>query len=98
MSAKPQSIAVENIRMGTPYDHAPFEALCREHGIWGTPQAALCAVFWRAAHPTTMPVCDAADLVAAADYIAGIEGREYLAHDDAERIEATLRRIAIGVT
>ena len=39
----------ENIRMGHPYDQAEFEALCREMGIWGTPQAALGAVFWRRA-------------------------------------------------
>lgn len=37
----------ENIRMGAPYDNPVFEALCREMGIWGTAQAALCAVFWR---------------------------------------------------
>lgn len=39
----------ENIREGAPYDDARFESLCREHGIWGTPESALCAVFWRAA-------------------------------------------------
>jgi len=39
----------ENIRAGAPYDDPAFEALCREHGIWGTAQSALCAVFWRQA-------------------------------------------------
>lgn len=39
--------AAENIRAGAPYDDPAFEALCREHGIWGTAEAALCAVFWR---------------------------------------------------
>ena len=39
----------ECIRMGAPYDDPAFEALCREMSIWGTAQAALCAVFWRAA-------------------------------------------------
>ncbi len=39
----------ENIRAGAPYDNPAFEALCREHGIWGTAQSALCAVFWRQA-------------------------------------------------
>jgi hypothetical protein len=39
----------ENIRTGAPYDDPAFEALCREHGIWGTAQSALCAVFWRQA-------------------------------------------------
>jgi len=38
----------ENIRMGAPYDDPAFEALCREMSIWGTAQAALAAVFWRA--------------------------------------------------
>ena len=41
--------AAENIRAGAPYDDPAFEALCREHGIWGTAEAALCAVFWRQA-------------------------------------------------
>lgn len=41
--------AAENIRTGAPYDDPAFEALCREHGIWGTAEAALCAVFWRQA-------------------------------------------------
>lgn len=41
--------ADENIREGYPYDHPEFEALCRERGIWGTAESALCAVFWRAA-------------------------------------------------
>lgn len=40
---------VENIRKGEPYNDLAFEALCRDHNIWGTPQSALCAVFWRAA-------------------------------------------------
>lgn len=35
------------IRVGAPYDEPAFEALCREMSIWGTAQAALCAVFWR---------------------------------------------------
>ena len=39
----------ENIRLGAPYDNPAFESLCREHGIWGTASAALCAVFWRSA-------------------------------------------------
>jgi|GEM_PF-3836035 len=34
---------------GYPYEHPEFEALCREHGIWGTAESALCAVFWRGA-------------------------------------------------
>jgi hypothetical protein len=37
------------IRVGAPYDEPAFEALCREMSIWGTAQAALCAVFWRRA-------------------------------------------------
>ena len=40
---------LECIRLGDPYDNPAFEALCREMGIWGTAQAALCAVFWRKA-------------------------------------------------
>ena len=43
---------MENIREGDPYADPAFEALCREHDIWGTPQSALCAVFWRAAKAT----------------------------------------------
>lgn len=39
----------ENIREGAPYDDPRFADLCREYQIWGTPQSALCAVFWRAA-------------------------------------------------
>ena len=42
-------MAAENIRAGAPFDDPAFEALCREHGIWGTAEAALCAVFWRQA-------------------------------------------------
>lgn len=37
----------KNIRTSDPYDDPIFERLCREHEIWGTPQSALCAVFWR---------------------------------------------------
>lgn len=48
LAAQTQAVA-ENIREGAPYDDPRFEALCREHGIWGTAQAALCAVFWRQA-------------------------------------------------
>ena len=47
MQTKPQP-APENIRAGAPYDNPAFESLCREMGIWGTAQAALGAVFWRA--------------------------------------------------
>ena len=42
----------DNIRLGAPYDQPAFESLCREMGIWGTAQAALCAVFWRKAEAT----------------------------------------------
>src|SRR5690554_1452197 len=38
----------EGIREGAPYDDPDFEALCREHEIWGTAAAAQCAVFWEA--------------------------------------------------
>jgi len=38
----------EDIREGAPYDDPAFSALCREHEIWGTAAAALCAVFWEA--------------------------------------------------
>src|SRR5690554_5558001 len=38
----------EDIREGAPYDDPAFEALCREHEIWGTAAAAQCAVFWEA--------------------------------------------------
>ncbi len=48
LASQTQAVA-ENIREGAPYDDPRFEALCREHGIWGTAQAALCAVFWRQA-------------------------------------------------
>lgn len=41
-----------NIRLGAPYNIPAFEAACREMGIWGTAQAALCAVFWRQATAT----------------------------------------------
>lgn len=39
----------ENVRTGYPYDDPAFEALCRQHDVWGTAMGALCAVFWRAA-------------------------------------------------
>ncbi len=38
-----------SVREGEPYSDPRFEALCRDHGIWGTPESALAAVFWRAA-------------------------------------------------
>lgn len=38
----------EAVREGAPYDDPAFESLCREYGIWGTPAAAQCAVFWEA--------------------------------------------------
>lgn len=41
--------APENIREGSPYDNPAFEQLARDLGVWGTPQAALCAQFWLAA-------------------------------------------------
>ncbi len=51
--AAPQAVHPENIREGAPYDNPEFEQLARAMGIWGTPQAALCAQFWLAAtHPT----------------------------------------------
>ncbi len=37
-----------NIREGQPYNDPRFESLCREHGIWGTAESALAAVFWNA--------------------------------------------------
>lgn len=51
----PAPIEAQNIRDGSPYDNPAFQALCREHGIWGTPQSALCAVFWRAASVQLQP-------------------------------------------
>ncbi len=53
--------APENIRTGPPYDSPAFESLCRERGIWGAAEAALCAVFWRAA--ATEPARTLADPV-----------------------------------
>ena len=44
-----EQIDAINIRDGAPFDDADFEALCREHGVWGTAESALCAVIWRAA-------------------------------------------------
>ncbi|APW39005.1 hypothetical protein RD110_18805 [Rhodoferax koreense] len=38
----------ENIREGDPYDDPAFEALAREHDVWGRASGAQCAVFWRA--------------------------------------------------
>ena len=46
---QPVQPELENIHSGEPYDNPRFEALCREHGIWGTAEAALCAVFWKLA-------------------------------------------------
>jgi hypothetical protein len=43
--AKPVPV---NVREGQPYNDPRFESLCREHGIWGTPESALAAVFWNA--------------------------------------------------
>ena len=47
----------QNIREGYPYDDPAFEQLCRDHGIWGTDQSALAAVFWEA--PLTTPNSEA---------------------------------------
>ena len=45
----------ENIREGAPYDNPEFEQLARDMGVWGTPQAALCAQFWLAATQAEVP-------------------------------------------
>lgn len=42
----------KNIRTGDPYDDPVFEALAREHDVWGRASSALCAVFWRAGRGT----------------------------------------------
>ena len=39
----------EITRWGAPYDNYAFKSLCLEMSIWGTAEAALCAVFWRKA-------------------------------------------------
>ena len=52
--AQPVQPTVENIREGAPYDNSKFEELCRNYGIWGTAEAALCAAFWQSA--TAQPV------------------------------------------
>ncbi len=49
--AATQAAHPENIREGAPYDNPEFEQLARDMGVWGTPQAALCAQFWLAATP-----------------------------------------------
>ncbi|MDH1765114.1 hypothetical protein N5D37_05250 [Comamonas aquatica] len=43
---QPPETVPENIREGAPYDNLAFEQLARDMGVWGTPQAALCAQFW----------------------------------------------------
>jgi hypothetical protein len=50
----------ENIRTGYPYDDPAFEALAREHDVWGRASGALCAVFWRAARVSGEQARDAA--------------------------------------
>jgi hypothetical protein len=45
-SKKPAPV---NVREGHPYTDPRFESLCRDHGIWGTPESALAAVFWKSA-------------------------------------------------
>lgn len=49
----PQAVHPKNIREGAPYDNPEFEQLARNMGVWGTPQAALCAQFWLAATQPT---------------------------------------------
>jgi|SRR5690554_4300304 len=62
----------EGIREGAPYDDPAFEALCREHEIWGTAAAALCAVFWEAGKRGVeqQPAPDVAALVEALERIS----------------------------
>ena len=50
-----QAAHPENIREGAPYDNPEFEQLARDMGVWGTPQAALCAQFWLAATQAEVP-------------------------------------------
>lgn len=57
----PQAVHPENIREGAPYDNPEFEQLARNMGVWGTPQAALCAQFWLAATQPTQQGLDARD-------------------------------------
>lgn len=45
----------ENIRTGAPFDDPKFEALAREHDVWGRASSALCAVFWRAGKASQRP-------------------------------------------
>lgn len=57
LQAAPAAPAAENIREGAPYDNPAFEQLSRDMGVWGTPQAALCAQFWMAA-PVLQPLTE----------------------------------------
>jgi len=76
----------EDIREGAPYDDPAFAALCREHEVWGTAAAALCAVFWEAGKRAAeqQPATDVAALVEALERsVAGFDALSGMASLDA---------------
>lgn len=74
-----------NIRMGAPYDDPAFESLCREFDIFGTAQAALCAVFWRAADRALHVSHVAGDVINLLNHI-----QDVVSDDDWEKIDVML--------
>jgi len=90
----------ESIRSGAPYDDPAFEALCREHGIWGTAEAALCAVFWRHACKQRADATDWSAIAAEAqvERDAARAERDALIVESQQRAAGTDERTAFEAT
>lgn len=80
----PETPTAENIRDGAPYDNPAFEQLARDMGVWGTPQAALCAQFWLAAERSPL---DRQQIQSMIDQHVGLDSCDATLHGLARAIE-----------
>ena len=81
---QPPVAAPENIREGAPYDNPAFEQLARDMGVWGTPQAALCAQFWLAAERSPL---DRQQIQSMIDQHVGLDSCDTSLHHLARAVE-----------
>ena len=82
--AAPQAVHPENIREGAPYDNPEFEQLARAMGVWGTPQAALCAQFWLTAQRSPL---DRQQIQSMIDQHVGLDSCDTSLHHLARAVE-----------
>ena len=80
----PKAPTAENIRDGAPYDNPAFEQLARDMGVWGTPQAALCAQFWLAAERSPL---DRQQIQSMIDQHVGLDSCDTSLHHLARAVE-----------